>query len=380
VEVSLGTAAAQQVLDRSGLDALLSALADDGYDVIGPAVRDQAVSFVPVRATADLPVGLEDEQSGGRYRLKERDDDALFAHTVGPSSPRRFLQRPRERLFSTRRQGKRLKVIPDAPVPSPVALLGVRGCDLAAVAIQDRVLMEGEHPDAHYSAAREGLFIIATHCTRSGNTCFCASTGHGPRADAGYDLALTELVGDGEHRFVVEVGSDRGAAVLARVETRAASDEEMADADARVSAAAEAQTTALPEGTREALQKTLDSDRYDEVAKRCLACSNCTMVCPTCFCTTVEDVPDLSGDEVERWRHWDSCFTSQHSYIHGGAIRGGTKERYRQWLTHKLSTWQDQFDTPGCTGCGRCITWCPVGIDLTQEARALAEEARAQEA
>jgi sulfhydrogenase subunit beta (sulfur reductase) len=126
------------------------------------------------------------------------------------------------------------------------------------------------------------------------------------------------------------------------------------------------------EGLASLLKSSPDHPRWDDVARRCLNCANCTLVCPTCFCTTVEDTTDLSGQHAERWRLWDSCFTLGFSYIHGGSVRSSAKSRYRQWLTHKLSNWHDQFDTPGCVGCGRCISWCPAGIDLTEEARALA--------
>jgi Fe-S-cluster-containing hydrogenase component 2 len=124
-------------------------------------------------------------------------------------------------------------------------------------------------------------------------------------------------------------------------------------------------------GIKELLYRNYEHPRWDNVATRCLTCANCTMVCPTCFCTTVEDVTDLSGDHAERWRKWDSCFTMDFSYIHGGSVRATPKSRYRQWLTHKLATWFDQFGSSGCVGCGRCITWCPVAIDLTEEVRAI---------
>jgi formate hydrogenlyase subunit 6/NADH:ubiquinone oxidoreductase subunit I len=122
---------------------------------------------------------------------------------------------------------------------------------------------------------------------------------------------------------------------------------------------------------KELLYRNYEHPRWDNVAGRCLTCANCTNVCPTCFCTTVEDVTDLTGQQAERRRRWDSCFTMDFSYIHGGSIRASTKSRYRQWMTHKLATWIDQFGTSGCVGCGRCITWCPVGIDITEEVAAI---------
>jgi ferredoxin len=97
------------------------------------------------------------------------------------------------------------------------------------------------------------------------------------------------------------------------------------------------------------------------------------MVCPTCFCSTVSEVSDLAGDHVERHRQWDSCFNLEFTYMNGGMVRDNTRNRYRQWLTHKLATWIDQFGSSGCVGCGRCIAWCPVGIDLTEEVSAIRE-------
>jgi Fe-S-cluster-containing hydrogenase component 2 len=124
-------------------------------------------------------------------------------------------------------------------------------------------------------------------------------------------------------------------------------------------------------GIKELLYRNPEHPRWDDVAERCLACTNCTLVCPTCFCGSVEDVTDLVGETAERWRRWDSCFTLDHSFLHGGSVRSSTRARYRQWLTHKLASWIDQFGTSGCIGCGRCITWCPVGIDITEEVAAI---------
>jgi ferredoxin len=194
----------------------------------------------------------------------------------------------------------------------------------------------------------------------------------GPQVTFGFDLALTEVIESERHYFVVEVGTERGEEVLHEVPHRQASEEEKAAA-ARVVAQTAAQMgrTMDTSDIKDLLYRNYEHPRWDEVANRCLTCGNCTMVCPTCFCTTVEDTTDLTGDHAERWRVWDSCFTLDFSYIHGGSVRASGKSRYRQWLTHKLATWIDQFGTSGCVGCGRCITWCPVAIDITEEVRAI---------
>jgi sulfhydrogenase subunit beta (sulfur reductase) len=195
--------------------------------------------------------------------------------------------------------------------------------------------------------------------------------GTGPKVDRGFDLALTEIT-EGEHRFLVEVGSEPGRDVLAELTGRKATAGDRAVADKVSARAAQSmgrriETDDLPG----LLMRNLDHPRWDDVAGRCLTCANCTMACPTCFCTSVEDASDLSGTESERTQRWDSCFTMDFSYIHGGSVRSSPRARYRQWMTHKLATWHDQFGTSGCVGCGRCITWCPVGIDITEEVAAI---------
>jgi ferredoxin len=194
----------------------------------------------------------------------------------------------------------------------------------------------------------------------------------GPRAEGGFDLGLTEMITDDRHYFTVEVGSEAGAEVLAEIAHRPAEPGELETARAITDRAAGRMRRRLETaGLERFLQDNLEHPRWDHVAARCLDCGNCTLACPTCFCTTTEDVTDLTGDHAERRRRWDSCFTVDFSYIHGGSVRTSTKSRYRQWLTHKLSTWHEQFGTSGCVGCGRCITWCPAGIDLTEEVAAM---------
>jgi ferredoxin len=359
------------VISLDGLDQLILALRRRGYCVVGPSARDGAIVYVELESAGELPIGWGDTQEAGTYRLVRRDDEARFGYAVGPHSWKQFLQPPHIRLWRARRNGEEVELADEPRPERPYAFFGVRGCDRQAVAIQDRVLINGQFADEDYAARREGAFIVAVDCAEPAGTCFCVSMDTGPGVEEGFDLALTELL-DGEHRFLVRVGSERGADVLADVPHRPANAAERTARLGIVERSSERMGRRLDtHGLRELLQDSLEHPRWDEVAERCLTCGNCTMVCPTCFCTTVEDVTDLTGSEAERWRTWDTCFSLDHSYVHGGSVRPTGRSRYRQWMTHKLSTWWDQFDTSGCVGCGRCIAWCPVGIDITEEAAAL---------
>jgi sulfhydrogenase subunit beta (sulfur reductase) len=369
--------AATATIDREGLDELLAALRRRGYEVVGPTVRDGAIVYDGIESTGDLPAGWTDEQDGGTYRLARRDDGALFGYAVGPHSWKRYLHPPELTLWRARRGEDGELEVSEEPSEAPAyAFVGVRSCELRAIEVQDRVLAEGEYPDPFYVARRQGAFILAVNCTVAGGTCFCVSMQTGPRVGEGHDLALTEVIEDGRHYFVCEAGSERGAELLAELPRSEAGPEELAAAEAGVERAAASQGRVMETaGIKELLYENYEHPRWEEVAERCLSCGNCTMVCPTCFCTTVEDTSDLAGEEAERTRKWDSCFTMDFSYVHGGSVRPATSSRYRQWMTHKLATWIDQFGTSGCVGCGRCITWCPVAIDITEEVAAIRADA-----
>lgn len=360
------------VVDRSDFQLLLDALAGRGYTIIGPTVRDGAITYDEIRSADELPAGWTDEQDGGTYRLKRRADQALFGFAVGPQSWKKFLHPPVLSLWKATRDGDDFQIAAEAePVPK-WAFLGVRSCDLHAIGIQDRVFLGGRYPDPSYAARRADVCLVAINCMHAGGTCFCVSMDTGPRVTSAHDLALTEVIADGRHYFLVETGSDLGAAILAEVPHRPAGQAERAAADAVVERTAASMGRSLDSGDiKDLLYRNYEHPRWQEVADRCLTCGNCTMVCPTCFCSTVEDVTDVTGTQAERRRVWDSCFTLGFSYLHGGSVRQTPRSRYRQWMTHKLATWIDQFGTSGCVGCGRCITWCPVGIDVTQEISAI---------
>lgn len=360
------------LLARADFGSLLAALGADGRTVIGPTVRDGAIVYDEVTRVEDLPIGWRDEQTPGRYRLVRGERAALFDHVVGPQSWKRFLHPPAVKLWSARRDGDGFAIENPPATPVRYAFLGVRGCEMEAIARLDRVLLEGQYVDSTYAANRDGLLLVGVNCGRAGGTCFCTSMGTGPRVARGYDLVLTELLDEAGHRFLLEAGSARGRAILAGLPLQPVTPAVLETATQVVEATATGMGRRVETaGLRELLQERSEHPAWDEVARRCLTCANCTMVCPTCFCSTVEDVTDLTGDHAERWRKWDSCFTMDFSYLHGGSVRQSTRARYRQWLTHKMSTWIDQFGEAGCVGCGRCITWCPVGIDLTAELRAL---------
>ncbi|MDZ7343568.1 MAG: 4Fe-4S dicluster domain-containing protein [candidate division KSB1 bacterium] len=354
------------------LQLLLDALIEKGYRVVGPQLQDGAIVYDELASAANLPIGWSDEQEGGRYRLKKRNDQAHFGYTVGPHSWKKFLHPPVLRLWQAKREGKNFQIIPENEAPPKLALVGVRSCELHAIAIQDKIFMNGTYTDPAYKTRREPIFIVAVNCGQAGGTCFCVSMKTGPKVQSGFDLALTEIIDDDSHFFLIEVGTEMGAEMMRKISHQQAKQEEIEKAERIVADTAKQMGRTLDTAEiKNLLYRSYEHPRWDEVAKRCLTCANCTMVCPTCFCTTVEEVTDLTGKHAERWRKWDSCFTMDFSYIHGGSVRPSTKARYRQWLTHKLATWFDQFGTSGCVGCGRCITWCPVAIDLTEEVRAI---------
>ncbi|MFP4635584.1 MAG: 4Fe-4S dicluster domain-containing protein [Nitriliruptoraceae bacterium] len=360
------------VLAVDELDTLIAALRTDGYRVMGPTVRDDAIVHGELRERDDLPRGWTDEQGPGTYRLRRRDDDAHFGYAVGPASPKRELFPPHQRLWTATSDGDvSFRIEAEHPEPERVALLGIRPCELAAINVQDRVLLQGHYADEVYAAKRSAVLLIAVECGTPAGTCFCASMGTGPGVTEGADLVLTELL-DGQPRLLARADSEAGAALLQRLEHREATAQDLAARDEVIETATAAMGRELDtDDVHDLLLGNLEHPRWDDIAERCLACANCTLACPTCFCSTIEDSTDLTGEHAYRDRRWDSCFGLEFSHAGPASVRSSTKARYRQWMTHKLATWIDQFGTSGCVGCGRCITWCPVGIDITEEVAAI---------
>ncbi|MFB3921898.1 MAG: 4Fe-4S dicluster domain-containing protein [Terriglobia bacterium] len=371
---NLPRVSASVAIPKPALQQVFDNLRAAGFSLVGPTIRDGAIVLDEIEHLDDLPLGWTDEQGPGHYRLKKVPDREAhyFGFSVGPHSWKQYLHPARLRLLSAEKNNGSWTFHAPTEPPPRFAFIGVHGCDLAAIAIQDRVLIGSEFRDPHYAARRENVFTLAVNCGQASSSCFCASMKTGPKATAGYDLALTEL----PDIFVMEIGSEAGSEMMKGVEWEAATAFDLGRASRAIQRAEkqihrQMSTDDLPD----LLYENLEDAHWDEVGARCLSCANCTLVCPTCFCTTVEDSSNLRGTAAERVRVADSCFNRDFSHVFGGNIRPTIKSRYRQWLSHKLASWIDQFGTSGCVGCGRCITWCPVGIEINEEVNSIRAKA-----
>ena len=357
---------------RTGLQALIDNLRQADYQCLGPVELDDVIQLRPIHDLGQLPQGVRNLQEPGRYQLQHSGDARLFSWNHGPQGLKPLSFAVEEALWSeSRSETGELKIKSNLPDIGPTAVLGIRACDLAALSIQDRHFLGGEYPDPHYQARREQLLLIGVDCAESAQTCFCASTGDGPALDGRVDIGLAEL-NDG---YLIWAGSENGRPWVDQLAGQAATDDQLAAMLQATTRAAEVQTRRLPaEQKLIQLYQRLDHIHWQDVAKRCIACGSCTEVCPTCFCYAMEHRMALDGQNADMLRRWDSCFSPTYSDMGHFQVRSGIDQRYRQWLTHKLAGWQEQLGRSGCTGCGRCITWCPVGIDLTREVPMILQE------
>ncbi len=364
----------QYFLPRISLQQLFNVLEDRGYQCIAPGVRGDSIVYGPLRDSAKLPWGYSDKQRPGQYQLtKTGGDERAFAWSNGPSSIKPFLFKQQEILWRVNKaENGRLHFQPE-PATTAQALIGVRPCDIQAMLVQDKVFLNDNHIDPRYQGRRANLFTVVVNCSYASGNCFCVAAGYGPKAEHGFDVAMTELH-DG---FVVRAGSDNGKSVLQSLDLKQASPAHVAFAEESIMQAKKDQQRDIPspENLRNGLLAQQYHPRWDHIAERCTSCGTCTQVCPTCFCHKKVDFPALDGSGAEHLREWDSCFSEQHSYVHGNVVNKDKRSRYRQWLSHKFVHWLEQYAViSGCVGCGRCITWCPVGIDVTEELHELCSE------
>ena len=362
----------EKILKKSDFDQLLAVLVAKGYDVFGPQVKDGAIVYAPLSDASQLPQDYTDEQTAGNYRLHHDSSGRWFSWANAAQGIKPLIFTPSETMWSVKKtdDGK-MSFTENVVSEKPKAIIGVRNCDLAALRLQDQHFLEQTQVDSSYAARRNGLFLVAVNCTHPAKACFCNSTRDGPIAITGFDLVLDEL----DHAFLLKAGSSIGESIVKSLALHNANDQSMEQVERQHESVKSFPMPQLPNiNIQQRLKKAIDATGWDEIARQCLSCGNCTSVCPTCFCYSEHDEPKLDGSLSHRVREWDSCFNQSHSYIHGIVIRSETKFRYRQWLTHKFSGWFDQYGRSGCVGCGRCVTWCPVGIDVIDAISKVCEE------
>lgn len=359
-------------LPHAALQQLIDILQEQGYSCVGPQVQNGAIVYDLLTRTEQLPWGMRDHQAPGKYHLEKIPEQLAFSWANGPQAIKPLLFKSHETAWKVVRDSAGKLIFEPAILSEPPkAIFGARACDIAAMLIQDKVFIDDKYVDKPYQQRRESLFVIAVNCTYSSANCFCVSAGCGPEVTQAFDLLLTEL----ENGFIFKVGSERGQVIAERLPLTLPSAGQLIQASEKVEYAARSQSKRLPFDNSSKLQEVLfanlEHPRWAEVADRCLSCGNCTAVCPTCFCQHESDNPNINGSECSHDKQWDSCFTADHSYVGGEVVRDDTRKRYRQWLTHKVGSWFEQFGSSGCVGCGRCVTWCPVGIDITEELAAI---------
>ncbi len=299
-------------LPRERLDAFLAALAADGRRVVGPVVRDGAIVMADVESADALPIGLTIVSTPGRVSLKALADGPgqrrAFQYAVSGDGIKRSTFPSRVDALSTEIEPDgTVRVRIQAPLDDPpVAILGARACDLAGLAVHDQVLAGGPVVDPDYAARRAGLLVVAVECAVATSTCFCTAVGTGPEVSTGADLILNEL----DDGYVVRAPTSAGEQIIASLALEPAHPTATAAATAEVAATrASMQADAIPAHARDVLLANLTHPRWDEIAERCVSCANCTLVCPTCFCTGVSITSDMEGRASTSARMWDSCFT-----------------------------------------------------------------------
>ena len=373
----MGATSGVQFLPFKELELLFQQFIQAGYSIHAPQVVDGAILYSETESIDMLPRGVVDHQQPGHYRLTETGGSRYFSWSSALQGVKAALFPPSEVLWSAEQQaGGELDFTQVLAPQQAVALFGVRACDLAAIKLMDRHFLRSGAEDPWYQQRRANLLLITVSCSSASGSCLCASTATGPESESGFDLRLDEL----DTGFLIRSGSEQGEILQAQLGLKEAKPEQLAKADEQLHTVATQQQRAIATNDfRCHFTGQEESPVWQQIADRCLGCGNCTAVCPTCFCHREEEVPSLDLQGSLHQRVWDSCFSGEHSQLHGVPVRTGRRERYRQWMMHKLAGWHDQFGESGCVGCGRCITWCPTGVDLLEEsARFVRDQLRDQ--
>ncbi|WPM32043.1 4Fe-4S dicluster domain-containing protein [Hydrogenobacter sp. T-2] len=356
------------LLSLEGIRELFEAL-KDGYIVLAPKLRDGLIALSEVQSLEELPLGYRNIEAPGFCVIEKV--EGYFTYTHPYNSFKSFLHPTELPLIRVRKEREDLNFQTLVPEEKAMCLFDIRACDLSALKVLDTVfLYKNPHPDPYYASLREGLFVLAVNCSYATSTCFCTTMETGPEVKEGYDLLITEL----SEGFLTEVGSEKGKRIIEKVKDKREAEGKHFEEKRKILEKTELtmKRAFQTEGLTKRLYERMDAKYWEHIEKRCVACTSCTQACPTCFCFDIIERNNLELEESLRVRVWDSCFSPSFATVHRFNLRQSVHSRYRQWLMHKFAYWVGQFDCFGCVGCGRCITWCPVGIDIREEVRRIA--------
>lgn len=340
--------------DMESLEKLILALKSRGLAVLAYKLQGDLPVFGEVGSLRDILVEYSDLQSPGSYKLV-KDMRGFFRHSQ--YSPKYFLHPPIQDVYEV---SDDFNIAQTRTNPVPTALFGIKPCDLAAIEVLDKIL----ECDDVYQARRSSIaYIIVEECVEPGGTCFCGSVGAGPSVTKGYDVAYTRL----DDKVLFKVGSSKGMELIEKLGL-AKAPEKLLRKYEELLVDAKRKASRLPplETIAKALEDVAPAEEFWRyVSARCVGCTNCNMVCPTCFCTEFVDYANLTGN-ARRERQWFGCLSYTYGQVAGQHFRPELLMRYRHFVLHKFVFYQKQIGLPGCVGCGRCITWCPMGIDLRE--------------
>lgn len=321
-------------------------------------------------------IAPRDDLSYGPIRSPDRVD--LTRRPV--RSPKEFFLPQRQVLLSYRRLGREIEVAPPSVVQTARVLWGARPCDAAALPVMDRVFGWDED-DELYAGLRQETTVVSVACERIDEACFCASLGGSPAGIEGADLLLTPVCSVYHIQIVTERGMRLVEADSAYFEP---SDPWINRERARVE---DELLERVPKSVDlEGIEAALDPHAavWGAVAQTCVDCGICTFLCPTCHCFGAADegVRGCGGDDPageergERVRYWDACVFDSYARTRARHHRPTHSMRYRQRIMHKFAYYPRNLGKILCVGCGRCIEYCPVSIDLTQVLRSVRGDAR----
>lgn len=334
--------------------------------------EDDAIDFVE-RMLVDYPVFAPMEFEAGFFRFDRVEDvrDVVWQYTTTTLPPKKVIFPQHDTLFRFSQENGKPTFEPVVD-KTPRVILGVHPCDLAGIAMLDWAFSR-DPVDEHYQARRNATILIGIDC-HPDEHCFCTQVGT-DAPEGHFDLFLTPI----KNGFLVTVGTDTGQHFLETyAETREATPENMAEAGQYQKAKKSEITPQFQTDIFNlplTFQHGVNSPVWSGMAKSCLSCGTCNLVCPTCFCFDVEDHMDIDGKGGVRQRTWDACHLTEFARVAGGHnFRAESNERLRHRFYRKYQYLMTLYGTPFCTGCGRCGRSCPVDINVVDTVNALVND------